>query len=379
MTAMTAADILAHDRLDDHSAWREAIAAVGPDEVHRELGRPPGRFRLDRLAVLVSPAARDFLEPMARQAQALTIQRFGRTVQLYAPLYVSNYCVNRCGYCGYNQTHHFDRRRLTLDEAVAEADIIAAEGFRHILLVSGEDRQGVPVEYFCRLAERLRPRFSSISVEIYPLSTDEYARLFAAGIDGVTLYQETYDRATYAHWHPAGPKRDYDHRLDSPERFARAGMRRIGLGVLLGLGDWRCETLALGAHAAYLMKRYWRSQVAFSFPRIRPAYEVRDRFDHLVSDAELVQMMLALRLCFADAGIVLSTRESAALRDRLVGLCVTRTSAGSKTNPGGYSGQPTTEQFTIDDTRPPAQVAAMIRAAGREAVWKDWDAAFCTR
>jgi len=375
----TLADILARERLDDHEAWREAVVAVRPEQVRSELDRPPGRFRLERLCALVSPAAREFLEEMARQAQSLTTQRFGRTVQLYAPLYVSNYCINRCGYCGYNQTHDFPRRRLTLDEALGEAEVIAAEGFRHILLVSGEDRQGVPVEYFCRLAERLRERFSSISVEIYPLSTEEYARLFAAGIDGVTLYQETYDRTTYARWHPAGPKRDYDHRLDSPDRFARAGVRRLGLGALLGLGDWRCETLALGMHAAYLMKRYWRSQVAFSFPRIRPAHEVRDQFDHLVADADLVQMMLALRLCFADAGIVLSTRESAALRDRLVGLCVTQISAGSKTNPGGYRGEATTEQFTIDDQRPPAEVAEMIRAAGREAVWKDWDAAFCGR
>ncbi|MBN1815839.1 MAG: 2-iminoacetate synthase ThiH [Sedimentisphaerales bacterium] len=364
------------EKLDEHSTWLETLESVSADDVQRELSQSPGRFRLNRLLTLVSPAAETFLEEMAQQAQALTTQRFGRTIQLYAPLYVSNYCVNRCRYCGFNSTHDFDRRRLTVDEAVADAGIIASEGFRHILLVSGEDRTGVPPEYFCALATRLRGRFSSIWIEIYPLTCEEYARLFAAGIDGVALYQETYDRSVYADWHQAGPKSAYDHRLDSPDRFAQAGMRRIGLGVLLGLADWRAETLALSRHAAYLMKKYWKAQVSFSFPRIRPAYEVCDQFDHLVGDTELVQMMLALRLCFADAGIVLSTRESAALRDRLTGLCVTSMSAGSKTNPGGYTGKHTTEQFTIDDSRTPALVAAMIRSAGREAVWKDWDTAF---
>jgi 2-iminoacetate synthase len=201
--------------------------------------------------------------------------------------------------------------------------------------------------------------------------------LFEAGIDGVTLYQETYNRDTYAEYHPAGPKSDYDLRLQSVERFAASGMRRIGLGVLLGLADWRAETLALGAHAAELMKKYWRAQISFSFPRIRPAHEVTEQPRHLVCDKNLVQMMLALRLCFADAGIVLSTREMPQLRDNLVRLCVTRMSAGSKTSPGGYGKKNNaTKQFEIADDRSAAQTAQMLRDAGMEAVWKDWDDAF---
>jgi 2-iminoacetate synthase len=212
------------------------------------------------------------------------------------------------------------------------------------------------------------------------MSRDDYRSLFEAGIDGVTLYQETYDRKTYAEYHIAGPKSDYDNRLSIHDRTGSAGIRRMGIGVLLGLADFRLETLALAEHAAYLMKRYWRGQVSFSFPRLRPALNVTGRFDHLVSDKELVQMALALRLCFPDAGIVLSTRERAALRDNLVRLCVTRISAGSRTNPGGYSGKvDTAKQFEIDDTRSAAQVAEMIRSTGAEAVWKDWDAAFATR
>jgi 2-iminoacetate synthase len=282
-----------------------------------------------------------------------------------------------CQYCGYNQSHRIERKRLSIEEAIMDADVIAAEGFRHILLVSGEDRQFVTIDYLCELAGHLRETFSSISIEIYPLTQNEYKRLFDAGIEGVALYQETYDRGAYSVYHRAGPKMDYDNRLDTPDRFASAGMRNLGLGFLLGLSDWRIETLALAQHAAYLMKKYWKAKIDFSFPRIRPAIEVQDEWPHLVSDANMVQMMLALRLCFADAGIVLSTRENASFRDHLMNLCVTRLSAGSKTNPGGYASEKNAaEQFEIADDRTPQEVARVIRSHGYESVWKDWDVSF---
>jgi 2-iminoacetate synthase len=360
--------------------WPDALRSVTADDVQTELAAAPGHYSLKRLLVLVSAAAEDFLEEMAQFAHHLTVQRFGRTIQLYAPLYLSNFCRGTCLYCGYKAANEFERTRLTIDEAVADADILASEGFRHILLVSGNDPEYITIDYLAALVEKLKAKFSSISVEIYAMSRVDYRKLFKAGIDGVTLYQETYDRKTYAHYHPAGPKSDYDYRLETPDRFASAGMRRLGIGVLLGLSDWRLECLALAEHADYLMKHYWQSQVSFSFARLRPALNVGGEFEHLTSDRDLVQMMLALRLCFADAGIVLSTRERADLRDRLVKLCVTRMSAGSKTNPGGYSGKlDSSEQFQIDDTRTPAEVAGMIKSAGFEAVWKDWDTAFSTK
>lgn len=357
--------------------WQQKLSNVTAEQVQYQLSRPPGHFSLDRLAALVSPVAEQFLEQMAQQAKALTVQRFGRTIQLYAPLYVSNVCINSCQYCGYNKTTNIDRTRLTIEQALSDAEVIASEGFRHLLLVSGEDPKFVTPEYLTELAEKLQKNFSSLSVEIYPMTQTQYKQLFDAGIDGVTLYQETYDRDVYAEYHIAGPKSDYNSRLDAPDRFASAGMRRIGLGVLLGLADWRVETLALAQHAAYLIKKYWRSQVSFSFPRIRPATNVRDQWPHLVSDANMVQMMLALRLCFADAGIVLSTREAPEFRDHLINLCVTRLSAGSKTNPGGYASETSAaEQFQIADDRSPAKVAQSICSHGYEAVWKDWDASF---
>jgi 2-iminoacetate synthase len=350
---------------------------VNGSDVERALDSPAGSYSPEKLLALASPAAEDYLEEMAQMARQLTIQRFGRTIRLYAPLYLSNYCINNCRYCGFNKENKSERRRLTIEQAVNEADVIASEGLRDILLVSGEDRKFISIDYLSELAGKLRSKFSSISIEVYQMSSAEYAKLLYAGIEGVTLYQETYDRDIYRKYHPAGPKANYDHRLSAADSIAQAGMREIGIGVLLGLSDWRLETLALAEHAHYLMNRYWKSRVSFSFPRLRPAKNVDRTQFSLLSDKNLVQMIIALRLCFADAGLVLSTREGAELRDHLIEVGVTKVSAGSKTCPGGYS-QPTNaiEQFEIDDTRSPAQVAGMIRAHGFEPVWKDWDSAF---
>ena len=371
--------ILAEKGLDSNSKyWKQQLDKIKSHDVERTLSEPAGTYNFNKLLALVSPAAESFLEQMAQLAHQLTIKRFGPTIRLYAPLYLSNYCINSCYYCGFNKNNKSERTRLTVKQALAEADIIASEGFRDILLVSSEDRKFISVGYLVELAGKLRGKFASISIEIYQLSKDEYAELFKAGIEGVTLYQETYDREAYKYYHPSGPKSDYDNRLNTPDYIAAAGMREVGLGVLLGLTDWRIETLALAEHAHYLIKRYWQSHVSFSFPRLRPAPEVGSaQFKHLLSDKNLVQMITALRLCFADAGLVLSTRERAQLRDHLVKLGITKLSAGSKTNPGGYSGRcQAIEQFQIDDNRNPAQVAAMIRQLGFEPVWKDWDIAF---
>ncbi len=368
--------ILAEKCLDNkNQIWQKRLKAITPGEVQRELSQPAGFYHLKRLLTLISPAAENYLEQMAQLAHQLTIQRFGRNIRLYAPLYLSNYCTNNCRYCGFNKNNKFQRTRLTIAQALQEAEAIASEGFRDILLVSGEDREFINIDYLTELAEKLRNKVSSISLEIYPMSTAEYARLFNAGINGVTLYQETYNRQAYNYYHTAGPKSDYENRLNAHDRIAAAGMREIGLGVLLGLTDWRIETLALAEHAHYLIKRYWQSHVSFSFPRLRPAYAVTDsHFESLISDRNLVQMIMALRLCFADAGLVLSTREGPQLRDHLIKLGITKLSAGSKTSPGGYSGHnKAIEQFEIDDNRTPAQVATMIKQAGFEPVWKDWD------
>jgi len=237
-------DILRRLRLDaDRDRWQQNLQQITPSDVEAALASRPGSYSLDKLAALVSPAAEDYLEEMAQMSRRLTIQRFGRTIRLFAPLYVSSYCVNRCRYCGFNTDNTFTRARLTIEEALAEAEILASEGFRDILLVSSEDKRFISTAYLEGLAGELRRRFSFVGVEIYQMTTSEYQRLFDAGVEGVTLYQETYDRGAYAHYHLAGPKADYEMRLRGPDDMGAAGMREIGLGVLLGLADWRAEAV----------------------------------------------------------------------------------------------------------------------------------------
>jgi len=342
--------------------------AYDDGDVDAALARPS----LARLGALLSPAALPRLEELAQRARDATLQRFGRAVRLFAPLYVSNACLSSCTYCGFAKDLDVVRRTLTVDEVEAEARTLAGRGFRHLLLVSGEHRVEVSADYLVACVERLRPLVPSLSVETQTWSDDTYARLVAAGLEGVVHYQETYDRRRYAETHVAGWKRDYDRRLSSTERAAEAGVRRLGVGALLGLAaDWRADVRVLAEHAVWLQREFWRTEVSVSLPRIKPS---ASGFQPLapVSDAEYVQALAALRLVAPEAAIVLSTREPAALRDGLARIAVTTMSAGSSTEPGGY-GDPGTaqEQFAVSDERSPAQVAAMLEAAGYEPVWKD--------
>jgi 2-iminoacetate synthase len=327
---------------------------------------------LASLPTLLSPAMAPHLEQLAQQARDVTLQRFGRAVRLFAPLYVSNACLSSCTYCGFSKGLEVARKTLTIDEVVAEARSLVDQGFRHLLLVSGEHRIEVSKDYLVACVEALRPFVPSLSIETQTWSDDTYAHLVAAGLEGAVHYQETYDRARYAEVHTAGWKRDYDRRLASTERAAEAGVRRLGIGALLGLAeDWRADVRAVAEHAVWLQKAYWRTEVTVSLPRIKPS---ASGFQPLVpvTDAEYVQAMSALRLVAPEVGIVLSTREPAVLRDGLVRIAVTTMSAGSSTEPGGYlhPGE-AQEQFAISDERSPAEVALMLEAAGYEPVWKD--------
>ncbi|MCW2669837.1 MAG: 2-iminoacetate synthase [Frankiales bacterium] len=339
----------------------------------------PGRFAqhlasgaslVPGLPALLEPGVD--LEAMAHQAREVTLQRFGRAVRLFAPLYVSNACLSSCTYCGFSKGLDVARRTLTVEQVVEEAQALVAQGFRHLLLVSGEHRVEVSADYLVACVVALRPFVPSLSIETQTWSDDTYARLVEAGLEGVVHYQETYDRGRYAETHVAGWKRDYDRRLSSTERAAEAGVRRLGIGVLLGLSaDWRADVHAVAEHAVWLQRHYWRTEVTVSLPRIKPS---ASGFQPLVpvTDAEYVQALCALRLVAPEVGIVLSTREAPPLRDGLVRIAVTTMSAGSSTEPGGYlhPGE-AQEQFAISDERTPAEVAAMLVAAGYDPVWKD--------
>ncbi|GIX49847.1 MAG: thiamine biosynthesis protein ThiH [Limisphaera sp.] len=363
-----------------------------------------GSPTLSDFAHLISPAAGEFLEELARRSHALTVQRFGRVIRLFAPLYLSNECVNICRYCGFSRNNPILRVTLTLEEVLQETRALKAQGFRNILLVAGEHPKFVSPGYLRDCVELVHREVPSVSLEVGPLTVEEYRPLVAAGAEGLVVYQETYDRAVYAEMHLAGPKRDFAWRLETPERAYAAGFRRLGIGALYGLADWRFEALAVAAHAAYLLRHCWKAFLTISLPRLRPCAGEFQPLTHM-SDRELVQLVCAFRLMFPDVGLVLSTRESPKLRDGLIPLGITLMSAGSHTEPGGYtgagrdhvhqtvrgrivgagasewaaSGPPTasgaTEQFAIADTRSAAEVARRIAALGYEPVWKDWDTA----
>jgi 2-iminoacetate synthase len=357
--------------------WDDIEAAIRPktaEDVRRALQAPIRRF--DDFLALLAPSAADFMEEMAQAAHRLTVRRFGRTIQMFAPIYMSNECTNACAYCGFNRHNRIVRATLGADEVVDEAKVLHRQGFRHILLLTGESPQYAPVDYLIGVARKLQRIFASISIEIYPLSTDDYRRLILNGVDGLTIFQETYNLRQYAKFHPSGPKHNYRWRLETPDRGGRAGFRRLNIGALLGLCDWRVEGAFLGLHADYLVHRYWQSSVSISFPRLRPAAGgFQPPFP--VRDAHMVQLMCALRLWLPDAGLVLSTREPATLRDNLLPLGITQMSAGSKTAPGGYAAKEKAEsQFEVCDLRSPKEVADMIAGRGYEPVWKDWDTSF---
>lgn len=326
---------------------------------------------LDYLALL-SPVAEKHLEEMAQRAHHLTVQHFGRVILLYTPMYLANYCVNKCVYCGFGVQNHIKREKLTTREVEAEAAIIAATGLKHILILTGESRQHSPVSYIRDCVKVLKNYFTSISIEIYPLEEAEYAELIAAGVDGLTLYQEVYDEAVYGQLHLAGPKRDYYWRLEAPERACRAGMRTVNVGALLGLHDWRSEAFFTGLHANYLQNRYTDVEVSVSPPRMRPhAGGFPPRV--VVSDKNLVQYILAFRLFMPRGGITLSTRESAALRDRLLKLGITKMSAGSCTAVGGrVKGEEPAGQFDISDERDVRTMVSVLYSQGYQPVFKDW-------
>jgi 2-iminoacetate synthase len=362
------------------------------------------RFSLANFAALISPAGSELLETLGRRAHLMTQQRFGKTIRLFAPLYLSNECINNCTYCGFSRDNPILRVTLSLDEVKREADALKAQGFRNLLLVAGEHPRFVSNGYLRDCIEMLHPEWPSISLEVGPMETVDYRPLVAAGSDGLVVYQETYDRKVYAEMHTAGPKRNFDWRLETPERAYAAGFRRLGISPLYGLADWRLEALSVAAHADYLLRNCWKAALTISTVRIRPCAGEFQALTH-ISDRELAQLICALRIMFPDVGIVLSTRETPKLRDGLIPLGVTMMSAGARTEPGGYTGagkekihvtergiikeisgasewaptegHPTaaTGQFNIADERSAGEVAERIRKLGYEPVWKDWDAA----
>ena len=328
----------------------------------------------DDLMALLSPAAADYLEPLAQRAQKLTRQRFGNTVSFYVPLYLSNLCANDCTYCGFSMSNRIKRKTLDEAEIARECDAIRALGFEHLLLVTGEHQGKVGMDYFRRHLPDIRRQFASLHIEVQPLSTEEYGELRKVGSDGAMGYQETYHEGMYAQHHLKGKKQDFFWRLDTPDRLGQAGIDKIGLGALIGLSDsWRVDCFMVAEHLLWLQQRYWQSRYSISFPRLRPCAGGIEPAS-LMDERQLVQVICAFRLFSPDTELSLSTRESPWFRDHVIPLAINNVSAFSKTQPGGYADErPELEQFSPHDARTPVEVASALTARGLQPVWKDWD------
>ncbi len=355
----------------DWNLIQASIYAKTEEDVRLALGK--NKRDLEDFKALISPAAAPFLEQMAVLSHQLTQKRFGKTVQMYIPMYLSNECQNICTYCGFSLDNKLRRVTLTEQQILEEVRVIKSYGYDHILLVTGEANKTVGMDYFRKVLPLIRPHFSHISLEVQPLDQEEYEELAGLGVNTVLVYQETYHEENYKFHHPKGKKSHFGYRIETPDRLGRAGIYKMGLGVLLGLEDWRTDSFYCAMHLHYLERTYWKTKYSISFPRLRPyTGNLEPKVD--MSDRELVQLICAYRIFNEEVELSISTRESEVFRNNIIRLGITSISAGSKTDPGGYaSGMQALEQFEISDERSPAEIAEMIRQQGYEAVWKDWD------
>lgn len=357
--------------LYDWDTLEKEIYACSAQEVQAVLSKD--KITLDDFKVLISPAAKPFIEQMAQRSHALTKKRFGNTIQMYIPMYLSNECQNICTYCGFSMTNKIKRKTLSDKEILQEVAQIKSLGYDHILLVTGEANRTVGVSYLKNAIRLIREHFSNISIEVQPLDQEEYETLIKEGLYAVLVYQETYHKATYKTHHPKGKKSNFDYRLETPDRLGKAGIHKIGLGALFGLEDWRVDSFYTALHLKYLQKTYWKTKYSISFPRLRPHQgEVEPKVE--MTDADLVQLICAYRLLDEDLELSMSTRESEIFRNNCINLGITSISAESKTNPGGYAvAQESLEQFEISDERNTEVIKQMIQSQGYQVIWKDWE------
>ncbi len=355
----------------DWDAVSHSIYNKTSQDVKVALGKE--RIDLNDFQALISPAALPFLEQMAIRSHMITQKRFGKTIQMYAPMYLSNECQNICTYCGFSLDNKIRRKTLSGAEILREVMAIKSLGYDHILLVTGEANRTVGMDYFQQALEIIKPHFSHISMEVQPLDEEDYALLNEWGVNTILVYQETYHQAEYKKHHPKGKKSNFNYRLDTPDRIGKAGMYKIGLGALFGLEDWRADSFFTALHLDYLERTYWQTKYSISFPRLRPfSGGLEPKVE--MTDKDLVQLICAYRILNEEVELSLSTRESEKFRNNAIKIGITSISAGSKTNPGGYTVEPQSlEQFEISDERSPEEMAKVIQDAGYEAVWKNWD------
>ena len=358
----------------DQEAVHELIYSRTEDHVQSALlSSDPS---MEDFAALISPSASAYIEQLATKSKRLTQERFGKTINFYAPFYLSNECQNICTYCGFSLNNKIKRKTLSDQEIIKECEAIKEMGFEHVLLVTGEANKTVGMDYFLNAVDLIKPFFANISMEVQPLDEADYVHLNAAGVHSILVYQETYDKEVYKDFHPKGKKSNFNYRLDTPDRIGKAKIHKMGIGALLGLSDWRVDTFFTALHLKYLEKHYWETKYSISFPRLRP-FSGGEIDPRLMSERDLTQVICAYRIFDQEVELSLSTRESQKFRDNIIQLGITSMSAGSKTNPGGYSVEPESlEQFEIDDQREPSVMKKVVEERGKEVVWKDWDRSY---
>ncbi len=358
--------------------WEETTQVIA-SKTNRdvEIALSKTRLTIDDFMALISPAAIPYLEQMAQLSHKYTLERFGKTISMYIPLYVSNACTNSCVYCGFNHNNPLKRITLTMEQIKAECEAIKKSGpFENLLLVSGEFPTLNGVNYLEEALNVARPYFNNLTIEVMPMKGRDYARLTHSGLNGVVCFQETYNEANYKKYHPHGMKSIFEWRVNGFDRMGMAGVHKIGMGVLIGLEDWRTDVTMMARHLQYLRKNYWKTRYSINFPRMCPS-EGGYQPKVIMSDKELAQVTFAFRIFDHDVDISYSTREKPDFRANMMKLGVTSMSAGSKTEPGGYVSTPDAlEQFEVTDNRSPLEVAEEIKRLGYEAVWKDWDKIF---
>ena len=360
-------------------SWEETterIYAKTESDVLRALGKE--HCDVDDFMALIAPAAAKYLEPMAQLSKKYTEERFGKTISMFIPLYITNSCTNSCVYCGFHISNPMARTILTPEQIEDECIAIKRLApFENLLLVTGENPAKAGVPYLAKALDVCKKHFSNMKIEVMPLKAEEYRELTEHGLNGVICFQETYNKARYNVYHPRGMKSKFDWRVNGFDRMGQAGVHSIGMGVLIGLEEWRTDVTMMAYHLRYLQKHYWRTKYSVNFPRMRPAENGGFQPNVIMNDRELAQVTFAMRIFDHDVDISYSTREPAYIRDHMAGLGVTTMSAESKTEPGGYYTYPQAlEQFHVSDERTAVQVEHDLKALGREPVWKDWDASF---
>lgn len=360
----------------DWGTTTSAIMQKNDADVRRALGK--NRLTVDDFMALISPAAEKYIELMAHMSRRITRERFGKTINMFIPIYITNSCANSCVYCGFHVQNKMARTILTEEEIVREYKAIKhLAPFDNLLILTGENPAKAGVPYIARALDLAKPYFNNLQIEVMPLKTEDYTELRHHGLNGVICFQETYNEKRYKVYHPKGPKSDFKWRLNGYDHMGMAGVHKIGMGALIGLEDWRTEVTMMAHHLRYLEKNYWRTQFSVNFPRMRRAENGGFQPHVEMTDRDLAQVTFAMRIFDHDVDISYSTRENAKIRNNMATLGVTTMSAESHTDPGGYACYPNAlAQFDVSDNRTARQVETDLKAIGMEPVWKNWDATF---